>query len=559
MKEVSCGEIGCGCSGGSRLAGNGTLRPVDSRMEPRLFSRVASHEIDPRGFAIGPYHQPPAFDPRKLLMGPIETRSIEDTVRRGYPGLKGVDPSHLIVGGQRKTPFVVTATGRLEVPMQSDQGLVLASMILTLALQGPNPQELELVGLEGFGSLRLMSCTKETCKGALSLRLDKRLRSDLYTPWGYGDRRELDVFARLIWATCQCEGPESLLSQPVRMRLQLEIGDLEHPVQRDKGRPTGVLAAIQLTLLEEPARMYPSKGADGDTPIPSAPIRNINHLGDPARRIRFLGGVENVLLRGTLGYGHIWRQTRLQPIFLTDSLNAPAYQPDIPLFQTAIANARQVWAKAGVDFYILPPLTIDLSDRMLDLPGLPNRANVDYSRNVQTGTPDGAYEHFLLKEGEFRIIFFRTIEGRAIYGYTEPRSGSATAYIVTSMANRDLDGIHKYHLAHELGHLLGMLHVGERPNPLAVTGSTGTVMCQVDVERPVEVNAARARNSLWHKVNVVNSAFILRVGGSPPPPPDCCHGAHDMDVCQAGGCAELDCERPFLPPCANRCPRPDGL
>jgi hypothetical protein len=97
-------------------------------------------------------------------------------------------------------------------------------------------------------------------------------------------------------------------------------------------------------------------------------------------------------------------------------------------------------------------------------------------------------------------------------------SGTAGAKIISSDANA-AGGIDLTHLAHELGHVLGLRHPGDLPTASATPGSSGTLMCPSGFlnDNP-QINSQENKNSLSNPLLV----FSLKVKS---PGPDCQNSA----------------------------------
>lgn len=97
-------------------------------------------------------------------------------------------------------------------------------------------------------------------------------------------------------------------------------------------------------------------------------------------------------------------------------------------------------------------------------------------------------------------------------------SGTATAKIISSDANA-ANGIDLTHLAHELGHVLGLLHPNNSATASATPGSTGTLMCPSGFlnDNP-QVNSQENKNNLSNPLLV----FSLKIKSAGP---DCQNSA----------------------------------
>ncbi|HKY30010.1 MAG TPA: hypothetical protein VJM12_18860 [Pyrinomonadaceae bacterium] len=96
--------------------------------------------------------------------------------------------------------------------------------------------------------------------------------------------------------------------------------------------------------------------------------------------------------------------------------------------------------------------------------------------------------------------------------------GTAGANIISSDGNAS-GGIDLTHLAHELGHVLGLLHPGDTPTATAQPGSTGTLMCPSGFLRDNP-----ARNSQENKDLVSNPLLVFAIKLRSPGP-DCLNSA----------------------------------
>jgi hypothetical protein len=102
-------------------------------------------------------------------------------------------------------------------------------------------------------------------------------------------------------------------------------------------------------------------------------------------------------------------------------------------------------------------------------------------------------------------------------------SGTASAQVISSDANAR-NGIDLTHLAHELGHVLGLRHPNAAPTASAVPASTGTLMCPSGFLRDnPRVNSQENEDLLSNPL--LRFAFKIRTAG-----PDC------IDSADCGAC-----------------------
>ncbi|MEA2001271.1 MAG: hypothetical protein U9N84_05215 [Actinomycetota bacterium] len=148
------------------------------------------------------------------------------------------------------------------------------------------------------------------------------------------------------------------------------------------------------------------------------------------------------------------RQLCLQPVFISPSGTTPSTGSD---FYPLLATANEIWAKCCVQFVAkCPPIYVDEQNYRIattaEATAFKNEVDVD-----------DAIEVFVVE----RLDPEDTWGGGATWG-----SGTAAAKIVTGDNQLPLN---RNHLAHELGHVLGLGHPGDAGDGL-VDGCDGSVM-----------------------------------------------------------------------------------
>jgi hypothetical protein len=165
-------------------------------------------------------------------------------------------------------------------------------------------------------------------------------------------------------------------------------------------------------------------------------------------------------------------------------------------------GARTQWAKADVVLDIRPWKTVYSNDYWVvdsgDANGL--RAKVD---------DDDCVEVFFPNDFDPPSMW----GGGATWG-----SGTASAQVISSDGNAR-GGVDFTHLAHELGHVLGLLHPGSAATASAVAASTGTLLCPSGYlnDNP-QINSQENKNLLSNPLLTFAIKFVT-------PGPDCVDSA----------------------------------
>ncbi len=186
-------------------------------------------------------------------------------------------------------------------------------------------------------------------------------------------------------------------------------------------------------------------------------------LKAPPLRLRF---PEQILVKWEI-YPILWFEVAqrlcLQPVRIL-RFNWSVWPPLIQLSGAGLGfgepGARTQWAKADVVFNIRDWKTIISNDYWVvdsgEAGGL--RGTVDDDDCIEVFFP-------------YNLDPPSMWGGGATWG-----SGTASAKIISSDGNAR-GGVDFTHLAHELGHVLGLLHPGNPASATAVAASTGTLMC----------------------------------------------------------------------------------
>ncbi len=183
--------------------------------------------------------------------------------------------------------------------------------------------------------------------------------------------------------------------------------------------------------------------------------------------------VQNVSIVGTVIIAFAFFKTLpIQPVFIRSGPTDAS--PTGWSFDTLMQAAKCMWRKCCIFFNVLPPVYVNKANyKVLD-----TATEIDNLRNEVTQS--NAIEVFVADS--MNQYFYANWGGGATFG-----SGTANAQIVTCDAQLRvpdpnnpgayLGAININHLAHELGHVMGLQHPGVPTYPpMTGTGTANTVM-----------------------------------------------------------------------------------
>ncbi|MEM8491974.1 MAG: hypothetical protein AAF756_14235 [Pseudomonadota bacterium] len=154
----------------------------------------------------------------------------------------------------------------------------------------------------------------------------------------------------------------------------------------------------------------------------------------------------------------------------------PFLQPSGRGFYFGMPYARETWGKVGVAFEVREWITLNKEEYLVTTPWETNGTGVqDTSGNSDLNA--NLYAEVNISDC-IEVYFVHTFSVEDWWGGGgSSGTGHSGVKIITSDTNDN--GIDFHHLAHELGHVLGLLHPGETPilNYPQTAASKGTVMC----------------------------------------------------------------------------------
>lgn len=443
----------------------------------------------------------------------------------------------------------VAFNGHVRFSLQSDHGQLAARGFLSLSLYRHGKH-----GPYCLASLRISAEYSATCgcgngvgmhavsflarpptpdtRAQVEIASDNRLRSTLHGQLAIDQPR----VAAARFAASQHR--ESLVADvAASLELQLAAEDGHNP------KPASVAgrAKLDLTDARDPRLVVgPQTWTDDESPLErttrllrAGPVR--------ARVWPRAGALVTIRSAGMVvgGFGYRARAITLDPIFVTDHAREPRYPPPGTehMFRAGLVGAREVWAKAGLVIRALPPRFMDISEfSAADQAALREVGGLDINRR-ESALPEPVEQALLNQDQEdnvFRIFYFRSNNFGG--GGTTLGTGGRRACILTTIQNTDFDGAHKYHIAHELGHVLGFRHPmpaederGNRlpPPPGTEYGSGYTILC--GTVRGQVHNATRSKNSIFHALNLKN--VVEEIAETAFPEPDCCDDDRNRPHC----------------------------
>jgi len=318
-------------------------------------------------------------------------------------------------------------------------------------------------------------------------------------------------------------------------------------------------------------------GGQRDCDALSEAARRVVQTRIAAARIRLAEPRRDVPFR--FAYAFLGRRIVVQPHFVWESNNkrdSPASRELVrDLVSNGIRYANEVWNKVGVVIDSRAAMQHVVTPGAMRDPQNPGSA--DYSGNEsgydppntswmqETATSDPSVTH---------VFYFRSFaqtdskEGETPGVTLTPRvareggAGAPNAYIVTSQTYNDFGNqakTAKYHLAHELGHVLGLLHPAgyedcfspTRDNRDAskhgsVNGSPDSVMCP-----SVSTDEQRSKNSVWNGLYATKNSRMQFV--HKPFVPEGC----DPRTPDGANCPGKFTEDQRMELCSGRADRPD--